>query len=140
ETFASAMILAGAKSSFLFLDCCREVPGDIGWLTRGIKKRGLAEINIDGDIIIAYAAKPGQAALDGQDGNSPYAKALARWIPSGLEPGGLFDQVRKEVHQGPGGAQRTRESGSFLDPFYFKAGETVASTPPPQAPTMAAGG
>ncbi|HRX56001.1 MAG TPA: caspase family protein, partial [Verrucomicrobiales bacterium] len=30
ETFAGAMMLAGAKSSFLFLDCCREVPNDAG--------------------------------------------------------------------------------------------------------------
>ncbi len=138
ETFASAMLVAGAKSSFLFLDCCREVPKEVGWLTRGTKKRGLAELNIDGDIIIAYAAKPGQAALDGQDGNSPYAKALARWLPSGLKHGDLFDQVRLEVHETTGGAQRTWESGSFLEPFFFKSGTVVAGPAVPPSPPAVA--
>jgi hypothetical protein len=134
ETFASAMLLAGARSSFLFLDCCREVPNDVGWLTRGIKKRGLAEINIDGDIIIAYAAKPGQAALDGTDGNSPYAKALARWLPSGLKHGDLFDQVRMDVHRATAGAQRTWESGSFLEPFFFQGAQPAPVVPAPVTP------
>jgi len=145
ETFASAMLVAGAKSSFVFLDCCREVPKDVEWLTRGVKKRGLAELNIDGDIIIAYAAKPGQAALDGQDGNSPYAKALAKWLPSGMKHGDLFDQVRLEVHQKTGGAQRTWESGSFLEPFFFKSGAVagIADLPPampePSSPSRSDG-
>ncbi len=143
ETFAGAMMLAGAKSSFLFLDCCREVPNDAGWLTRGIKKRGLAELHVDGDIIIAYAAKPGQSALDGQDGNSPYAKALAKWLPSGLKHGDMFEKVRLEVHEATGGAQRTWETGSFLTPFFFSdsPGKAIASgsgTVPPVtvAPVM----
>ena len=51
ETFASAMVLAGAKSSFLFLDCCRDAPTDAQWLTRGAsRKAGLAEINVEGDL------------------------------------------------------------------------------------------
>ena len=143
ETFAGAMMLAGAKSSFLFLDCCREVPNDAGWLTRGIKKRGLAELHVDGDIIIAYAAKPGQSALDGQDGNSPYAKALAKWLPSGLKHGDMFEKVRLDVHDATGGAQRTWETGSFLTPFFFSdsPGNAIASgagTVPPVtvAPVM----
>ena len=144
ETFASAMILAGAKSSFIFLDCCRELPKDPGWLTRGTKKRGLAELHVFGDIIIAYAATPGQAALDGQDGNSPYAKALAKWIPSGLRHGELFDKVRLEVYESTQGAQRTWESGSFLTPFVFASVPGAVMTPPavpvppPPAPLSAA--
>lgn len=135
ETFASAMIVAGAKSSFLFLDCCRDAPADAAWLTRGTKKRGLAELNIDGDIIIAYAAKPGQAALDGRGGNSPYATALSRWLPSAQKHSDLFAQVRLEVHQTTGGAQRTWESGSFLEPFYFNPEGDAA--PSPAKPTIA---
>lgn len=137
ETFAGAMLIAGARSSFLFLDCCREVPADVGWLTRGTKKRGLAELTIDGDIIIAYAAKPGQAALDGQGGNSPYATALSKWLPAGLKHSDVFDHVRREVHQMTGGAQRTWESGSFLEPFFFKPAGAVADANPGPLPAPA---
>lgn len=139
ETFAAAMMQAGAKSSFLFLDCCREVPKDANWLTRSAKKRGLAELHVDGDIIIAYAAKPGQAALDGSDGNSPYARALSKWLPSGLKHGDMFEKVRLEVHESTSGAQRTWETGSFLSPFFFNASgnEVAVVTPPaPLAPVM----
>lgn len=126
ETVAQAMLLAGAKASILFLDCCREAP-PAGWVTRGIKKRGLADVKVDGDIIIAYAAKPGDSALDLPtiDGdnvsiaNGPYAQAVARFLVGGLKHTDFFQQVRKEVSRLTGGRQRTWENGSFLDEFYF---------------------
>jgi formylglycine-generating enzyme required for sulfatase activity len=135
ETFASAMLLAGAKSSFLFLDCCRNAPTDSEWLTRGAsRKAGLAQIDVDGDIIIGYAAKPGAAALEPAEpgSNSPYAAALAKWIPSGIKHGDVFEKVRQEVHETTGGLQRTWENGSFLEPFYFVS---TGKTPvPPSVP------
>jgi formylglycine-generating enzyme required for sulfatase activity/uncharacterized caspase-like protein len=134
ETFASAMLLAGAKSSFLFLDCCRNAPTDTEWLTRGpSRKAGLAQIDVDGDIIIGYAAKPGAAALEPAEpgSNSPYATALAKWIPSGIKHGDVFEKVRQEVNESTGGLQRTWENGSFVQPFYF------ASTGNAPAPAMA---
>jgi uncharacterized caspase-like protein len=124
ETFATAMVLAGAKSSFLFLDCCRDAPTDAQWLTRSAsRKAGLAEINVEGDLMVGFAAAPGKAALEPAEagGNSPYATALAKWIPSGLDHLDFFQEVRKEVNTVTDGAQRTWETGSFLDAFYFAA-------------------
>jgi sulfatase modifying factor 1 len=130
ETFASAMLNAGARASFVFLDCCREEP-PADWLTRGAKKRGLADVKVDGDIVIAYAAKPGQAAFDSAPGeseqHSPYAMAVARWLPEGLRYQDLFERVRGEVYRVTRGAQRTWENGSFLDPYEFPKGQTLAS-------------
>ncbi|MBU6303155.1 MAG: SUMF1/EgtB/PvdO family nonheme iron enzyme, partial [Verrucomicrobia bacterium] len=134
ETFASAMLLAGAKSSFLLLDCCRNAPTDSDWLTRGAtRKAGLAQIDADGDIIIGYAAKPGASALEPAEpgSNSPYATALAKWIPSGFKHGDVFEKVRQEVNETTGGLQRTWENGSFLEPFYFVS---TGKTPPAPAP------
>lgn len=131
ETFAAAMLVAGAKSSFLLLDCCRDAPGDLEWLTRGAgRKAGLAQIEIDGDIIIGFAAKPGAAALepDLPGANSPYAAALAKWIPSGLKHGDVFEQIRREVHESTGGLQRTWESGAFLEPFFFTSNGAAQET------------
>lgn len=130
ETFASAMILAGAGSSFMFLDCCRDSPDDAAWLTRGLKKKGLTDIRIDGDIIISFAASPGQTALDGIDGNGPYARALARWMKSGLKHGDMFDRIRLEVHESTSGLQRTWESGSFLKPFVFNTSALTSDSSP----------
>ncbi|MFT5469945.1 MAG: hypothetical protein ACI8UO_005068 [Verrucomicrobiales bacterium] len=151
ETFATAMLLAGAKSSFLLLDCCRDAPRDSEWLSRGQRKAGLAQIDVDGDIIIGYAAKPGASALEPTEpgSNSPYAEALAKWIPSGLDHGDVFQKVRMEVHNATGGLQRTWENGSFLEPFHFKPGGARPNmavavpvpaplpVPPPAAPAPA---
>ncbi|WP_395744769.1 caspase domain-containing protein [Prosthecobacter sp.] len=135
ETLAVAMLLAGAKSSFLFLDCCREAP-PAEWVTRGLKKRGLADVKVDGDIIIAYAAKPGEGALDQPvvsgdnvlSGNGPYAQALVKFLSGGLKHTDFFQQVRKEVARLTGGKQRTWENGSFLEEFYFSAPSNTPSS------------
>ncbi|MEQ1840487.1 MAG: caspase family protein, partial [Verrucomicrobiales bacterium] len=138
ETVAQAMLLAGAGSSFLFLDCCREVPGDAAWLSRGTKKRGLADLKIVGDILICFAATPGQAALDApaetvtgvSRENSPYAQALAKAMHSGLDHLAMFQQVRSEVNVLTSGQQRTWESGSFLESFYFTRGSGTGQAKP----------
>ncbi|MEO0446854.1 MAG: SUMF1/EgtB/PvdO family nonheme iron enzyme, partial [Verrucomicrobiota bacterium] len=121
EVFASAMVLAGAKSAFLFLDCCREIPQDPEWASRGPRRYGLGQIEIEGDIMISMAAAPGKMALEPTrpGSNSPYAAALAKWIPSGLHHRDLLQQVRQDVHEVTGGAQRAWERGSFLEDFYF---------------------
>lgn len=155
EVVAKAMLVAGAKSSFLFLDCCREAPKSVQWLTRGIKKRGLAEIDVDGDIVICYSAKPGQAAFDAptvkpaataasEDEDeleySPYAQSLARWMHAGLDHLNMLQKVRSDVHVLTGGSQRTWENGSFLEPFFFAkdSTETVAAVVAPVAPAVPA--
>ncbi|WP_395744771.1 SUMF1/EgtB/PvdO family nonheme iron enzyme [Prosthecobacter sp.] len=138
ETVAQAMLLSGAKSSLLFLDCCREAP-PAEWVTRGIKKRGLADVKINGDIIIAYAAKPGDSALDtptisGTDvtlAHGPYAQAVDRFLRSGLKHTDFFQQVRREVARLTGGQQRTWENGSFLDEFYFSPPTSSPVAPAP---------
>ncbi len=134
DTFAAALVQAGAKSSFLLLDCCREMPTSAEWAGRGQKKFGLADISISGDVVIGMAAAPGRQALEPNEagGNSPYALALAKWIPSGLKHTDLFDEVRREVDGMTKGQQRTWENGSFLNPFYFA--EKAEAKPKVDAP------
>lgn len=130
ETVAAAMLQSGAGSSILLLDCCRDSPDDNEWRNRsGFRKRGLAKISIDGDIVIGFAATPGKSALEpSQEGaNSPYASALARWIPSGLDHTAMFQKVRQEVDQLTEGQQRTWESGSLLKPFVFHPAKAVGT-------------
>jgi len=100
------------------------------WVTRGLRKRGLAEVKVDGDIIIAYAAKPGDVAQDqplvqGEGVNpnhGPYAQAVAKFIGAGLKHTDFFQEVRKEVANLTNRQQRTWENGSFLEELYFSVG------------------
>jgi len=132
EVFATAMLLAGAKSSFLLLDCCREKPPAAEWAGRGRKESGLAEISVDGDLVISMAAAPGKQALEPAEAgrNSPYATALAKWIPSGLKHRDVFAEVRKEVFTTTEGQQRPWDAGSFLDDFYFAAPRNLPGNVP----------
>ncbi|WP_395744521.1 caspase domain-containing protein [Prosthecobacter sp.] len=149
ETLTTTLLQSGAAHSFVFLDCCREKPDD-SWATRGVRGAGLAEMNIRGDLIVAFAAAPGAAAQDqplaagagGLAGHSPFAQALAKFLPAGQKHTDLLQSVRTEVARLTQGSQRTWDSGSFLEPFYFSqasAPAAVAATmPPAAAPTPAA--
>ncbi|MBL9116645.1 MAG: SUMF1/EgtB/PvdO family nonheme iron enzyme [Verrucomicrobiaceae bacterium] len=141
ETFAVAMLSAGASQSFLFLDCCREKPA-AEWVTRGRSSGGLEDMKITGDIIISFAARPGENAQDQPlvsgagvlKNNGPYAQALAKWIPAGVKHSEMFDNIRIEVDTLTSGQQRTWESGSILRPFFFAKGGSTA--PPVQVAKM----
>ena len=76
--------LAGANLRVLVIDACRDNPFGRGWrsATRNTGA-GLAKIEAD-DVLVLFAAAPGRTASDGSEGNSPFAKALARRLP---EPG-----------------------------------------------------
>jgi hypothetical protein len=133
ETLIATMMHGGAAHAFVFLDCCREKP-EASWATRGIRGAGLAEMNIRGDLIVAYAAAPGSAAHDqplisngeAQNIHSPFAQALAKFLPSGQKHTDLLQSVRTEVAKLTQGTQRTWDSGSFLEPFYFSKATATA--------------
>ncbi|MBL0114901.1 MAG: caspase family protein [Sphingomonadales bacterium] len=55
---------------------------ELAWGTRAVS-RGLAGIEVD-NVLVIFAAAPGQTAADGDSGNSPFAASLARRLP---EPG-----------------------------------------------------
>jgi hypothetical protein len=82
-------ITAAGKLQLVILDACRFNPFKqrmAGAGTRLIGERGLARVEpAHSNIIVAYAARDGQAALDGKPGeNSPYARALVKHLG---EPG-----------------------------------------------------
>jgi uncharacterized caspase-like protein len=93
--------LSGADLRILVLDACRDNP-----LTKN-GRRGLGRME-DGDVLILFAAAPGQTAADGVRGdNSPFAKALTRRLREpGLAVQDLGLHVRFDV------LQATRNIGS----------------------------
>src|SRR5438876_8571053 len=65
--------------------------------TRAVR-RGLASIEPTGSILVAYAAKDGTTASDGNGRNSPFTAALLRNLETpGLEINFLFRNVRDDV-------------------------------------------
>ena len=86
--------------SITLLDACRNNPfADRMYKTktRSVASRGLAKVKVDGNQLIGFSAAPGQAALDGTGNNSPYTKALLKYIPSKDEIGYIFRKIKTEV-------------------------------------------
>ena len=127
---------SGTKLNLVILDACRNNP----FGSRGLRSAasGLAQIQVPEGTLISYATQPGGVARDGEDGNSPYSKALAETI---RKPGlGIFDafnQVGLLVKRSTGGAQQPWVSSSPIDGnFYFSGapGNIAITAPPPLAP------
>jgi tetratricopeptide (TPR) repeat protein len=111
----------------VILDACRDNPF-VSSMERSARTRsmgrGLARVEPEAGTLVAYAAKHGEIALDGEGDNSPYTDALVRRIlerPS-LEIRRLFDFVRDDVLAGTDGRQQPFSYGSLSarEDFYFK--------------------
>jgi multidrug efflux pump subunit AcrA (membrane-fusion protein) len=92
---------AAKKMRLVIVDACRENP-----FAQQMKRtvasrsisRGLGRIEPEGGTLVAYAAKHGEIALDGDGTNSPFVTALIRHLPTpGMEIYKLFRLVRDEV-------------------------------------------
>ena len=97
------LILEQAKRlRLVILDACRDNP-----FVRSMRRtiagrsigRGLAEVRVlTADTLIAFAAKAGFTAADGQGTNSPYTTALVKHLPTtGLDVRLALGRVRDEV-------------------------------------------
>jgi Caspase domain len=111
ETVARS--LAGASVKIVALDACRDNPFAARLPSAsGAVNRGLAEVELDGYVVI-YAAAAGQFALDGSV-NSPFAQTLARWIgEKTVDLRLLAGKIRDDVIATTGGAQRPFVSASL---------------------------
>ena len=140
-----ARMAAAGKLQLVILDACRFNPFKqrmAGAGTRIVGERGLARIEpTHPNVVVAYAARDGQVALDGKPGeNSPYARALLKYLAEpGLELGNMFRKMRDEVLAETGGRQRPYEYGSLTSQqLFFKPGAAAGpkpgaiSPPPPQ--------
>lgn len=119
----------------VILDACRDNPfaktmkRSIG--TRSVG-RGLAKIEpTTTDTLVAFAAKAGAVASDGDGDHSPFAAALMKYIASpGLDLRLAFGKVRDEV---------LRSTGKQQEPFVYGSlgGDTIALVPQAAQPPAA---
>ena len=128
----------------VILDACRDNPfGKTMKRTvasRGIG-RGLAQVEpTSPNTLIAYSAKAGFTAQDGDGANSPFTVALSRHLTTpGLDVRRAFGFVRDDVLKSTGNKQEPFVYGSLggedvpLVPVKVTAAATVAPAPNPQA-------
>jgi hypothetical protein len=132
---------AGTKLNMVILDACRNNP----FGGRGLRAAdgGLAQIRAPEGTLLSYATQPGNVALDGDDGHSPYTKALVETMQKpGLDVLQAFNQVGLLVKRATGSSQQPWVSTSPIDgSFYFSGGNQVATAGPattilPPAPSL----
>lgn len=118
-----------SKLRLIVLDACRDNPfanqmkQTMAKATRSVS-RGLAQVEPTAGTMVAYAAKHGQTALDGDGTNSPFAAAFVKNIRTpGLEVRRLFDYVRDDVMESTKDRQQPFSYGSISgrQDFYFVA-------------------
>ena len=133
--------------NLVFLDACRNNP-----LAEGLRQslaatkrsaalgRGLARIEPTGrDTLIAFAAAPGQVAIDGQGRNSPFTSSLLQHIDKpGLEVSVMLKQVAADVRRDTQNAQRPQQLSDMARVFYFARAEAAAAPAPAPVPAAPA--
>ncbi len=123
----------------VILDACRDNPLAAKMarskLTRSVE-RGFARVEPTTNVLVAYAAKDGTTAQDGDGRNSPYTAALLRNLERpGLEVGHVFRNVRDEVMASSNREQQPFVYGSLSSkPIYLH--EDVPSSAPSAAPQV----
>ncbi len=125
------------RLSLVIIDACRTNPFLAQMEASGRSlSRGLARVAPVGqDALVAFAAREGTIAEDGEGRNSPYAQALVRALREPeLEIGKLFRRVRDDVVRATGGRQEPALYGSLSEAdFYFRP----PSEPEPEARGLA---
>ncbi len=117
--------IEGAKKlRLVILDACRDNPFVAQMQRTNASRsvgRGLARIEPEGGTLIAFAAKHGQIALDGDANNSPFVMSLLKHLGTpNIEINKLFRLVRDDVLNLTNKAQEPFVYGSLpSDDFFF---------------------
>jgi uncharacterized caspase-like protein len=115
--YTHALAALHLKATIVVLDAARASPFSAsGQPLAG----GLALVEPEPGMLIAFNATPGTVAPEGQDGYGPYAKALAEMIrEGGLPPANVFDRVRLRVNEVTKGAQVPWDVSKIETQFVF---------------------
>ena len=125
-----AKVDAASKLGLVILDSCRDSP----YLKRMTRSsgttrsmaNGLAAVEPEGNVLVAYSAKHGTVAEDGKGPHSPFTEALLAHIEEpGLEVNFLFRRVRDEVRKKTERRQEPFLYGSLgSELMFFKTAST----------------
>jgi hypothetical protein len=153
STVLKEMQSPGSALNIVILDACRNNPfagrglrdagnglaempaprgnSRVGGRSLGDVGGGLAEMPAPRGTFISYATQPGNVAMDGNIGHSPYAVALAEAIKKpGIPILEVFNQIGLTVAKATSGRQQPWMASSPLEgTFYFLGPTTVNITP-----------
>lgn len=127
--------VSGAALQVVILDACRNNPFGRSWGSRSRAiDRGLGAVDID-DVLVIFAAAPGQTASDGVGVNSPFATALAQRLTQPDLPIQLLGNVvRDDVVRATGNRQRPYVSASMTGELFYLVPRTrdeqISQNPP----------
>jgi len=144
ETIQLDQILSqmeSAQISLAFIDACRNNPLS-EQLTKSLAvsgratavARGLAPIQITGrDMLVAFAAAPGEVALDGEGRNSPFTTAILQHLPTpNVEISTVLKRVTQSVRDQTRGQQKPEQLASMGREFYMLQHSVPAPQPVPE--------
>jgi formylglycine-generating enzyme required for sulfatase activity len=131
-----------AATNIVLLDACRDNP-----LTENLRRslaamrrtatlgNGLARIEpVSRDMMVAYAAGPGQVAADAGEGNSPFTAALLKRIAEpGVEISVMLKQVTADVREATRDKQRPQQLGDMTRRVYFAPAAPAAGDAAPES-------
>lgn len=114
-----------ASLAVLFLDCCREA----GFILRApglVQTRGMGAPTLnEGEVLVSFAAKHGQFAMDGEGANGPYAEVLARLLKvPGISINTVLQRVTASVKRATDNRQQPYFYGTLQNEVYL-AGDPV---------------
>jgi uncharacterized caspase-like protein len=126
----SAMLQVSSTTSLglVILDACRNNPF-AAKMQRSLALRaaisgGLGRIEPAGNVLVAYAARDGTTALDGDGRNSPFTAALLHNIETpGVEVTFMFRNVRDDVMEATANEQQPFVYGSLSRKAIYLAGQ-----------------
>jgi len=142
----SVMLQVASTTSLglVILDACRNNPFaakmNRALATRAAPTNGLGRIEPVGNVLVAYAARDGTTAQDGDGRNSPFTAALLHNIESpGVEVTFMFRNVRDDVMEATQNEQQPFVYGSLSRKAIYLAGLPPAgAADPTQANAMPA--
>jgi uncharacterized caspase-like protein len=128
----------------IILDACRNNPFlatmQVGAKSRSIG-RGLARVEPDVGTLVAYAAREGTTADDGDAEHSPFTTALLQHIEEpGIDVDVLFREVRETVREETNGNQVPFTYGSLPSKAVLLAPQKEPALPPPAPPPAVSDG
>src|SRR5947209_10043657 len=128
--YTRPLVALKLKTSIVILDAARANP----FAKSGAPlASGLALVEPDAGVLIAFNAAPGTVAPEGQGPYGPYAQALAEMMrEGGLPLAQVFERVRLRVNDITKGAEVTWHASHVEAPFLFF--ERSADAPPPPVP------
>jgi TPR repeat protein len=118
---------SGARLNLLLLDACRDNP----FRDHGVNSKGLAQVQAPPGTLISFATQPHGVSRDGEDGHSPYTRAMANAMKHpdyGLFR--TFNEVGLAVESVTHGEQLPWLASSPISGKFYFAGKQIATNAP----------